>query len=413
MSQIHSNTFDNGLVLLVEPIEGVQSVGMTMLLPGGACMQPSDQQGTATVLAEMMLRGAGDLDARQHSEAMDQLGIRRSTDVQMYHLHLGASFLGDRIDAVLPLLMDMVRRPQLTDAAFDPSRDLALQAIDALEDEPQQKVMIELKRRHLPDPLGRSTMGETTDLKSLTADHVRQYQSSTFVPSGTIIGLAGKVDFEAARDAIGNLLGDWQGSATLPAPGGNGHTGYQHVKADSTQQHIGLAYPAVAESDPLSMTQRLGVAVLSGGMSGRLFTEVREKRGLCYAVNAAYRSLKDRGAIYAYAGTTTQRAQETLDVLKQELQRMARGVEQDEFDRAVVGLKSRLVMQGESTSARANAIAGDQLLLGRPRTLDEMHDAVEAVTLDRLNAFLADHPAKEFTTLTIGPEPLNDHGENA
>ncbi len=413
MSQIHSHMFDNGLVLLVEPIEGVESVGLTMLLPCGASLEPADQQGVAGVLAEMIFRGAGDLDARGHSEAMDRLGMKRNSDVQACHVQLAASFLGDRIDDALPLLMDMVRRPRLADEAFGPSRDLAIQAIDALEDEPQQKVMIELKRAHLPEPLGRSTMGRREDLEQLSMDQVRAHHAGGFVPGGCILALSGKVDFDATRRTIERLLGDWRGAVALPHPTGDGRDGYHYVRADSTQQHIGLACRAVPESDRMSMTQRLGVAVLAGGMSGRLFTEVREKRGLCYAVTAAYRSLRDRGAIYAYAGTTTQRAKDTLVVLRRELERTAEGVAPEEFSRAGVGLKSRLVMQGESTSARASAIAGDQWLIGRPRTLDELHDEVEAVTLKQLNEFLATHKPERFTTLTIGPEPLGDNGDSA
>lgn len=406
MSDIHTHTLPNGLVLLVQPIDGVESVGLTMLLPAGASMEPADQQGVGAVLSELMLRGAGDLDARGHSEAMDRLGIRRSVDTAMYNIQLDASFLGDRLDEVMPLLMDMIRRPRLREEGFGPSRDLALQAIDALEDEPQQKVMIELKRVHLPDPVGRSPMGQRDHLLNLDVGQVRSHFQRTFVPGGSVLALAGKVDVDAVGRLVEKLLGDWQGSIELPQPSGNGAGGYRHVSAESTQQHIGLAFNAVPESDPMSMTQRVGVAVLSGGMSGRLFTEVREKRGLCYSVYAAYRSLRDRGAIYAYAGTTTQRAQETMDVLKAELERLGEGVGADEFDRAVVGLKSKLVMQGESTGARANAIAFDQLLIGRPRTLDQLHDEVEAVTLDGLNAFLASHKPRQFSALTIGPKPL-------
>ena len=119
-------------------------------------------------------------------------------------------------------------------------------------------------------------------------------------------------------------------------------------------------------------------------MSGRLFTEVREKRGLCYSVFASYAGHKTYGAVLGYAGTTVPRAQETLDVLVAELKRLSQGVEPDEYERAVVGMKSRLVMQGESTSARARAIAGDQYVYGQPRTLDEWAAKVDAITLGPL-----------------------------
>ena len=407
MSTIQQHRYKNGLSLLVEPMPGVASVGMSLLLPGGAADEPGDQLGVSTVLCEMMYRGAGDLDARAHTEALDQLGVKRGTEVRTHHLRLGASILDERLSAALPLLLDMVRRPHLSDEAFGPSRELAVQAIDALEDEPQQKVMIELKRHHLPEPFGRSAMGRRDHLEQLTADHVRDALTARSVSDGAILTFAGAVDFERVRDHVGELMDDWSGASDEPSETAPAEGGTHHVHAESAQQHIGVAYDALPERDPLSMTQRVGVAMLSGGMSGRLFTEVREKRGLCYAVMAQYAAARDRGSVFGYAGTTTQRAAETLEVLIAELKRVSDGVDDDEFQRAIVGLKSRVVMQGESTSARAGALSADQYVFGRPRTLDEVAAEIDAVTLKGLNEFLDTHRADKMTVLNIGPEPLN------
>src|ERR1043165_6716293 len=120
-------------------------------------------------------------------------------------------------------------------------------------------------------------------------------------------------------------------------------------------------------------------------MSGRLFTEVREKRGLCYSVSASYRGDRDYGVVMGYVGTTPERAQESLNVLFAELERIqtpAGKVEKDEFDRAKIGMKSRLVFSGESTGARAGALAGDWHRLGRARTLEEMAAEIDKVTLE-------------------------------
>lgn len=410
---IRTHQYSNGLTLLVEPIPGVASAGLTLLLPAGVAAEPADRQGVGAVLGEMVHRGAGELDARAHADALDLLGVHRSAEAHTHHFRIGATFLGDRIDRALPLLIDMGRRPHLGNKDFDPAVQLALQSIESLEDEPQDKVMLELKRMHLGEPIGRSTLGRAEDLQAMSVEDVRKFARSRFVPGGAIIGLAGAVEFERARDLVGELMGDMTGQATLigedaatPLPGAPGPGAHYHVKAPTTQQHIGIAYETVGEADELSMTQRLAVAVLSGGMSGRLFTEVREVRGLCYSVYASYAPRRAAGTIYAYAGTTTQRAAETLDVLTAELKRMGDGVTADEFQRAVVGLKAKLVMQGESTSARARAIAHDQFLLGRPRTLAERAAEINAVTLDALNEFLASRPPRELTTLTIGPESL-------
>jgi predicted Zn-dependent peptidase len=408
MSSIRSHRYPNGLVLLVEPIADMASVGMTLLLPAGVAYEPADKLGVSTVLADMIFRGAGAFDSRQHSDALDQLGVHRTGEAQTHHLRIGATMIGDRLPASLPLLLDAARRPRLPEDGFEPAVQLALQSIDSLEDDPQHKVMVELKKLHQPQPIGRSTYGDPEHLEAMSLADVRRFWKSSFVPQGAILALAGNVKFDEARDLVGVLTADWTGSADLNytptiAPRGNHH----HL-AETAQQHIGVAYDTVGEADErANVLQRVATAVLSGGMSGRLFTEVREVRGLVYSVYAAYYSQRERGTIYSYASTTPQRAAETLDVLVGELRKLTEGVKADEFERALVGMKSRLVMQGESTSARAATIAMDQFLLGRPRTLEEMRRLIDAVTLADLNAFVAAHPPQDLTTLTIGPATLS------
>jgi len=410
VSTIHRHQFENGLWLLAEPAATAKSLAMSLLVPAGSAAEPDERQGLSSILTEMIFRGAGDLDARAHSDAMDMLGVQRDTSVQSIHQSISATMIGTKLSAALPLILDMVVRPKLEDSALEPSRDLAIQAIDSLEDEPQEKVFVELRHRHFPQPLGRSHLGRRPDVESVELDHVKGYWQQRFVPDGSVLAFAGQLDFEQLKGMVADHLADWQGAAAEPTARNSAARGYTSSEADSTQVHIGLAYDALPEADESSILQHAATAILSGGMSGRLFTEVREKRGLCYAVYASYLGLRDRGVVLSYAGTTVPRAQETLDVLVGELRRLSDGIEQDEFDRAVVGMKSRLVMQGESTSARARAVAVDQYLLGRPRTLGELADRVESITLDKLRGFVTDHPPGDMTIVTIGPEALDPGG---
>lgn len=406
MPEIHREQLPNGLWLIAEPIDAAQSLSMTLLTPAGLAAEPTGQLGVAPMLAEMVCRGAGGRSAREHSDALDQLGVDRGTSVDTDHLRLSATMIGSKREPALPLLLDMIRRPNLDAAALEPSRALCLQSIDALDDEPQQRVMLELKRCHLPPPFNRSPLGEREHLTGLTLEQVRDFWRNACLADGSILAFAGRFDWDALRQQVHELLGDWTGRADEPAPTAEPMRGYSPLTAETAQVHIGLAYDALPESDERSLYQRTAAAVLSGGMSGRLFTEVREKRGLCYAVHASYSSQKRRGLMLGYAGTTTPRAQETLDVMRHELGRLSEGVDESEFQRAIVGMKSRLVMQGESTRARAAAAARDQHVIGRPRTLDELAAQVDAITLDQLNTFLAANPPGEMTVVTVGPQPL-------
>ena len=406
MPEILTHTLSNGLILLAEPMPAAQSLSMSLLTPAATGLEPDGQLGIASLMSEMICRGAGSLDAKAHCDALDHLGVMRSSNAGVNRFRLGATMIGTKLREALPLLMDMIRKPMLPESGLEPSRDLALQAIEALEDEPQEKVFIELRKRHYPEPFGRSTLGVRENLEGITLENVRAFWQRTMVPGGSMIGFAGRFDWNELKALVEEQLGDWTGDVPEPVATSEPARGYFHEQADSTQVHIGLAYDALPEPDERSILQKAAINILSGGMSGRLFTEVREKRGLCYSVFATYAGQRDRGAIFAYSGTSTPRAQETLDVLKAELIRLSDGVQKDEFDRAVVGMKSRLVMQGESTGARAAAIASDQYVLGRPRSLDELAARVDAITLPAVNDFVRDHAPGAMSIVTVGSAPL-------
>ena len=400
------HTFPNGLTLLVERMPGVQSGAMTFLLDAGASTDPVDRSGSATVLSDLVLRGAGNRDSRTLTAYLDSLGLQRSSSVGIHHSRFGSAALAERVLEAPPTYADIVRRPHLPADGFEAARDLALQSLEGIEDEPRQKLMIKLREWHFPSPFGRNTMGDKDQLEKLTLEASKADWQRRYRAKNAILALAGNIDFNRAKDAVEKTFGDWQSGEPVtlqPAPPpGN----YRHEPQQSEQTHIGIAYPSLPETHDDYYTLRLAMEVLSGGMSGRLFTEVREKRGLVYNVWAGYSSLKGSGSILGYAGTSNDRAQATLDTFVAELFRLQDGVTEDELKRAKTGLKASTIMQGESTSSRAGAIAHDFFMRGRIRTLDEIKTAIDAVTLDHVNAFLKKNPPGPFTIVTVGPKEL-------
>ncbi len=400
---IQSTTLPNGLTLIVEPMPGVRSVSLCLLTPGGVIHETPEQAGLASLSSEMLYRGTAGRSAKAHAEALDRLGVRRDLSVETRDHRLSASLLADHLPEAMPLLTDMIRRPNLESAELPPARDLCLQAIDALADDPYERAMLELRRRHHPDPFGRSPYGQTQALQRVSLDDLRAWHQRTAVPKGAVLALAGQVEWDAVLELVTQTLGDWAGPAPEAPAAGPRERGRAHVLDETQQVQVTLAYDAPAEREPQSLLQRMAVAVLSGGTASRLFTEVREKRGLCYSVYASYFTDSDRGGVMAYVGATPDAAGEALTVVQEELHRLGDGVLADEFTRAKVGMKSRLVMQGESTGARAHALAGDWRLIGRPRALAERAADVDALTLEQLNAYLAAHRPGEMTIVTLGP----------
>lgn len=414
MSHIHTSTLACGLTLLCEVIPGVRSSAFTWLVPGGYAEDPDARQGRAAIWQELLLRGAGDHDSRAHADALDRLGASRSVVAGTYFMTLGATMLGENLSAALPLFVDMVRRPRMEADAVEPSRDLALQALASLKDDPQERAVLAARARHFPMPINRSGLGTEEGLSTITHEELVSGWDEVARPGRSIFAVAGAIDPDRVAADLDELLRDWDGSTPEPPLQGAPPRGYAHAVDATNQVQIVLLHDAPPETDERrSWLERVAVSVLSGGMSGRLFTEVREKRGLCYSVSAGYRGDRTFGGVTAYVGTTPERAQDSLNVLVEQLLHLhtdAGAITRDEFDRAVIGMKSRLVFSGESTGARSAALASDYFRLGRGRSLREMAEQIDRITLDDVNAYVASRALGRVTIQTLGPAPLTPPG---
>jgi predicted Zn-dependent peptidase len=218
--------------------------------------------------------------------------------------------------------------------------------------------------------------------------------------------VAGHFEWEALRDLVGGLFGDWDGAGERALKLGPPPPKRAHLSKELEQTQIAVAFPSVPPGDPDYYAALGAVNVLSGGMSSRLFTEIREKEGLCYSVWATYQTLKDRASVLCYAGSLNRQAQRTLDLLLRELRKLPEGVEPEEVDRVKVGLKTSLIMQQESTNARAASLASDWYYLGRVRSFDEIQSAIEGLSAETILAYLRRCPPEDFRIVTLGPRPL-------
>jgi predicted Zn-dependent peptidase len=403
---IQTRQFANGLVLVAEPMQSLESAAFTVLVPAGAAYDPPDRGGLGTLVCEMSLRGAGSRDSRRFIEDLENLGVQRGESVSTMHTSFSGATLAKNLPAALTIYADLLRSAHLPADQLEAGRLVAIQELRAIEDEPGHKVMLELRRRHYPDPLGKPSEGEMQSLEAISIEEIRRQYARLYRPNGVILGVAGRIDWKRLVDLIGGLLGDWEPLDRPEIEPGPLGARVDHVAHEGNQTHVGIAYDSVPYRHPDYFQASGAVGVLSGGMSSRLFTEVREKRGLCYTVYASYHTLRDRASVLCYAGTTAERAQETLDVTLGELKRLAAGIEPNELSRLKARVKSSLVMQQESSSSRSSSIARDWYHLGRVRTLDEIGQLVDALTCDSINAYLAAHPPSDFTIVTLGPRAL-------
>ena len=168
-----------------------------------------------------------------------------------------------------------------------------------------------------------------------------------------------------------------------------------------------MVFGSVPRTHEMYYPAQLAIAVLSGSGSSRLFTEVREKRGLAYSVSAFYRARRNGGLVALYAGTTADRAQETLDVCRAEVTRLADDITEEELERAKTVIKGGLFTSGDLPEGRAASLVEDVFLENRGRSLDDVALGVDSVTLDQIPAYLEAYPPTPQTLVTLGPKPLS------
>ncbi len=402
----YQRVLPNGVRIVAEELPGREGVSWELSLPVGSVHDPEAAPGATALLWEWQDRGAAGLGARQRREAFARLGVRGGGASGRDRSVVAGSGLVDVLADGLALTVHEVTDPALDDAEFDTARIHALEALDALTDRPADRLDEELNARAFLGPHARSALGTVAGLSAATPDTIRAHRDAVVGPEGATLVIVGGVDPEAALDLAEATLGEWRGAVPQATSGPpRWATPARHaVTADAEQTQLGWAWPLLPADDPRVAAQALGLSVLSGGMGARLFREVREARGLVYAVDAGARAVRGAAWGTAHAATTPERVEETIEVMERELAELSDGVNDDELARARTLLRTREAMQAESSAGRAGQLMRDLLLLGRPRTVDQRLDALLRPTRADVDAALAAAPCRAPTLVVLGPE---------
>lgn len=408
--QIHSATLDNGITLLGESMPGVESVAVAFHVPAGGIHDPAGRCGLATLAGELCLRGAGERTSREVVETLEGAGATWGHSVSTTHTSYFGAMVARQLPAVLPVYVDIIRRPRLPPAEFGSARDMVLQNLAGLEDDPGHRALAALRRLHLPSPWGMPTEGISADVEAAALADVESFVATRMQPAGLIVAVAGRIDWSDVVDRLAAFLADWRGEPGPPVTLGSRGPHVGHVPHESQQTHVALGWSVPPARDDDSAISKAVLTILGGGTSSRLFTEVREKRGLCYGVSAGYSSHRDFATAICHAGTTAARAQETLDVMLAEIDRLPGSIEADELERVKAKVASGLVMQQESTAARAGTLASQWYHLGRVRSIEEDLARYDRLDTALLEDWLASHPPRDLSVVSLGPEPLEIPG---
>ena len=395
--------FDNGLTVLGEQHPQAHTVAFSLLLPGGSTQDPATRMGLASLTQELPYKGAGPWDAKALATQIDQIGFQESHHAEREFVVFSGTVLPQHLNKALHLVYTTLQQPHLPPAGLEEIRQLALHQLMALEDAPAQKMFYELAQRFFPFPLSQPVEGTLESLPRVALSDI-QGLWQRYSPQGAILSVAGAFDTEKVLEYLGENFESWRGEALAPLALGPRKHSREHVHKDTEQVQIGVAYDSVPLSHPDYFKARIGVLALSSGMSSRLMVEVRQKRGLVYSVFASYVTTRLLGAVLGYAGTTTERAQETLEVLLAELRRLGQGIQPHELDKAKTRLKTNFIVQGESTRSRAESMVREHFYAGKVWTLDEVMRTIDQLTLEEVNAYLERSAPRDFTIMTLGKQ---------
>ncbi len=408
----YMHVFPNGLRMVGQRMPSLASVTFGFQVPAGIRDEPESRLGLTYLLADMMFQGTETRNVRRLTEAFEAIGARKGGENAMEFARYSAQIVANRLDAALELFADVMLHPVIPEDEFQQMRAVQLQDIRRRDDEPMRRIFDLVRERFFAGShLGRRSLGLRETVEALTAEDLRGFYRQRYKPDGSLFAIAGAFDWDHVVERIGALFGGWEGAApasssTLPAP----ETGVSVELIEGNQEHIGMAFPFPVYGDPDYYAASVALEILGGGMTSRLFREVREKRGLVYSVSAMFAPNGEFGAGYLYAGTTPEKAHETVQVMLDELRLLQEeGVSEDELARAKTQLKSELVMRGESSAARMGALARSWWFERKLTTIQELKAAVDGVTSERILGLMRRYPpTKPLVIGAIGPRTAEE-----
>jgi predicted Zn-dependent peptidase len=367
----------------------VRSVALGFWVKVGSRDESEQQAGISHFLEHLLFKGTDRFSSREIDEAFDAMGAEVNAGTGKETTSVYSRFLDHNLERAFDVMQDMVLRPAYPD--IDSERQVVIEEIAMYEDEPSDKVHDVLSATiYGGHPLGRPVIGSADVVGSVPVPQIASYHDDRYVAANMVVSAAGSLDHDRVVELVEGAL-DGHRTADQPphgeaAPGVNGPRLGFHQK-ETEQYHLCLGAPGIPRGDERRFALRVLDTILGGSTSSRLFQEVREKRGLAYAVFSYVSHYADAGQVALYVGTRPDNVREAVEVIGEELRRLVEdGVDDAELERARENAKGRTVLAMESTLTRMNRL-GSSLLMGVPLlTVDEVLAAFDAVTKEDVTA---------------------------
>lgn len=401
-------TLDCGVELAALPLPGRRTTAYEIRILCGLADEPADLLGLAGVVEETLDKGTEAKSAQEITDAFDAIGAQSGSTVGRESMLLRCVCLPEYFEKALALHAEMLRTPTFPEEFCKVAVELGQQELTALEDDPGELSRKMLAPYAYGEVLGRHELGTRESLSRISRGDVVSYWRRCFSAGRMQIVMGGAVDVEAVSRTIERLFAGFGESKRSGREGFpvSFSPGFRHQAKELEQEHILMCWPGVAVTDKAYPVEHLTLEILSGGMSSRLFTEVREKQGLVYWVGAWDEHPRKAGMIFMGASTTPARCEQTFKTLLREVDRLASDVTEEELNRAKIGVIAKTQTHGDITRARVSELGADLFHHGRPISTEEKNAQISAVTIADVQKYLKDHPRDQLSVLTLGPKEL-------
>ncbi len=404
-------TLPNGLRVITEPMPSVRSIALGCWVDTGSRDELPNEHGASHFLEHLLFKGSERLSARQVSEIFDSIGAESNAFTSKENTCYWTRLLDQDLETGFDVLSEMIQRPAFRQNEIDAERQVVIEEINMNEDDPDDVAFENFSMAAFAGhPLEAPVLGTRDSIRAMSRDDINGYWKRRYGSGSLVVAAAGSVEHQALVDLVASQFGEWSGEAVDHEHGPvEPAAGVSITRRDTEQAHVVLGGKGLNRSDERRWAFEVMNHVMGSGMSSRLFREVREERGLAYAVYGFRLAYADAGAWGVYVGTTPSQADTALNVIRDELAKVvAEGITPDELERAKGSMRGGLALSLEDPNSRMVRLGRDELS-GMPHlSVDERLEKLEAVTLDDVQSIATDLFTGERVIGAVGPFDESD-----
>lgn len=400
----HLHRLANGFTIVADPMAGVETIAVSLHVDCGARHEEARTNGLAHLFEHMVFKGAGGRNARQISEAVENVGGYLNAYTSRDQTAFQARLLAEHLDLAIELIADLTRKPHFEPVDLAREKDVVLQELGEARDLPDDIINDHFHSTAWPgQAFGRPVLGDETTIAAIAVDDLGGWTRKHYRPEAMVLAAAGKLDTEQLIALAEARFGDMV-PAPRPVPEPANYEGGNYVERRRLESaHMLFGYEAVSYFDADYYPLLLFSQAAGEGSSSRLFQSVREDRGLAYSIGTSVGAWRDTGMLTVYLATARREAQHATDLARDILRETAATLSADELARAKAQIRTTILMALESVQGRADRLGFQTLAHGRPLDLATVVEKIGAATLDQVRSIATRVIEGRETLATVGP----------